>query len=96
MSYDSVETRALLKVAGAYQGTPMGEYIGKLATQLIDADAEIRAANDRASKAERDLIRAEEERDSAMLKMRQLRDPQPPAPAPVEETSQPAEEIASP
>lgn len=43
MSYDHTRTRDLLKIAQAHTHTVMGEVLGMLATQVIDAEAEISA-----------------------------------------------------
>ncbi len=74
MPYDASKSRPLLQVARAYSNSPMGEYIGPLATQLIDAEAEIKDANTRASAAQTALARAEQDRDSALETARKLRE----------------------
>lgn len=64
--YDPRKVSELLKVAGAYQSHPLGEYINELAAQLTLADEQIgqahaamAAANSARNKAEADLDNAQ-------------------------------------
>lgn len=43
MPYDHAKTSEMLKISQAYASHPLGEYLSRLATQLVDAEAEMKA-----------------------------------------------------
>lgn len=71
--YDPQKSRKLLQIAQAYASSPMGGYLSELAEQLVQAEAEITAANSRANTAEQAINKAEAELESAQQSVRRLR-----------------------
>ncbi len=73
MPYNPAVTRELLRIAGAFESNPLGEFTQKLSAQLIESENEIRAANSRAATAEAARNKAEAELETATATIHRIR-----------------------
>ncbi len=74
MSYDHNITRDLLKISGAFNGQPSGEYIQAIADQLRLAETELAAMRDKLGQSESSVGRMASDLETAQQNVKRLRD----------------------
>lgn len=74
MSYDQNKTRDLLKISGAFNGQPSGEYIQAIADQLRLAEAELSAMREKLGQSESSVGRLSTDLETAQQNVKRLRD----------------------
>ena len=74
MSYDQNKTRDLLKISGAFNGQPSGEYIQAIAEQLRFAEAELSAMREKLGQSESSVGRLSTDLETAQQNVKRLRD----------------------